>query len=174
MKLGTIGVGNAGSKIVDAMIDFERRTRRDVCRHALVVNTARVDLARPDHVPDSRRILIGDTDARSKGHGVGGDVDVGAAIARRDVDEIRRAFDNVEIHDVDAILVAAGLGGGTGAGAGPVVLRELQEMYDEPVYVLGAPPGRCSPSSTTRTPSSGSTTTPGAPRRPASSRPTAG
>lgn len=141
MKLGTIGVGNAGSKIVDAMIEFEQDTGRDVCRHALVVNTARVDLARPHHVPEGRRLLLGDTDMRSKGHGAGGSVDIGAEIAKRDIDEIRTAFDNVEIHEVDAILVAAGLGGGTGAGAGPVVLEELQGMYDEPVYVLGVLPG---------------------------------
>ena len=141
MKLGTIGVGNAGSKIVDAMLQVERDTGRDVNWHPLIINTARVDLARPHNVPADRRVLIGDTNQLSKGHGAGGDVDVGAEIATQDLDEIRRAFDNVEIHEVDAILVAAGLGGGTGAGAGPVVIDELQRMYDEPVYALGILPG---------------------------------
>lgn len=50
MKLGTIGVGNAGSKIVDEMIEFETLTDRNRCRHVLVINTARTDLAEPDHV----------------------------------------------------------------------------------------------------------------------------
>jgi len=141
MKLATIGVGNAGSKILDRMLEFERQTDRSLCRHALVINTARTDLAKPDHVPEDRRVLIGDTHQKAKGHGVGGDVDVGADVARQDIEEIRRAFDDVEIHEVDAILVTAGLGGGTGSGAGPVVIDELQEMYDEPVYGLGVLPG---------------------------------
>lgn len=142
MKLGTIGVGNAGSKIVDKMVEFETLTDRNLCRHVLVINTARTDLAKPDHIPDERRVLIGDTHQKAKGHGVGGDVDVGAEVAQNDIDEIRRAFDDVEIHEVDAILVAASLGGGTGSGAGPVVINELQKMYDEPVYALGVLPGK--------------------------------
>jgi len=142
MKLGIIGVGNAGSKIVDKMVEFEQLTNRQLCRHVLVINTARTDLAKPTHVPEGRRVLIGDTNPKAKGHGVGGDVDVGAEVARNDIDEIRRAFDDVEIHEVDAILVAASLGGGTGSGAGPVVIDELQRMYDEPVYALGVLPGK--------------------------------
>ena len=142
MKLATIGVGNAGSKVVDRMLEFEADTGRDLCRHVLVINTARTDLAKPDHVPADRRILVGDTHQKAKGHGVGGDGEVGAEVARNDIDEIRRIFDDVEIHEVDAILVAAGLGGGTGSGAGPVVIDELQKMYDEPVYGLGILPGQ--------------------------------
>ncbi|ARS90014.1 tubulin/FtsZ family protein [Natrarchaeobaculum aegyptiacum] len=141
MKLATIGVGNAGSKIIDRMLEFEQETGRNLCRHVLVINSARTDLAKPDYVPEDRRVLIGDTHQKAKGHGVGGDVEVGAEVAKHDIDEIRRAFDDVEIHEVDAILVAAGLGGGTGSGAGPVVIDELQKMYDEPVYGLGILPG---------------------------------
>ena len=74
--------------------------------------------------------------------GVGGDVEVGAEVAKNDIDEIRRAFDDVDIHEVDAMLVCASLGGGTGSGAAPVVINELQKMYDEPVYGLGILPGK--------------------------------
>lgn len=142
MKLATIGVGNAGTKIVDRMLEFEQQTNRNLCRHVLAINTARTDLAKPEYIPENRRILIGDTHQKAKGHGVGGDVDIGAAVAKNDIDEIRRAFDDVEIHDVDAILVSAGLGGGTGSGAGPIIIDELQNMYDEPVYGLGILPGK--------------------------------
>ena len=141
MKLATIGVGNAGTKILDRMLEFEQETGRNLCRHALAINTARTDLAKPDYIPEDRRVLIGDTHSQAKGHGVGGDVDVGADVAQTDIEEIRRAFDDVEIHDVDALFVSAGLGGGTGSGAGPVVIEELQKMYDEPVYGLGVLPG---------------------------------
>jgi cell division GTPase FtsZ len=142
MKLGTIGVGNAGSKIVDKMVEFETITDRNLCRHVMVINTARTDLSKPDHIPEDKRILIGDTHQKAKGHGVGGDVEVGAEVAKNDIDEIRRAFDDVDIHEVDAILVCASLGGGTGSGAAPVVINELQKMYDEPVYGLGILPGK--------------------------------
>ncbi|MFA9518165.1 tubulin/FtsZ family protein [Halopenitus sp. H-Gu1] len=142
MKLATIGVGNAGSKLIDRMIEFERDTGRNLCRHALVINTARTDLAKPEYIPEDRRVLIGDTHRKAKGHGVGGDAEVGAEVAKTDIDEIRRVFDDVEIHNVDAILVAAGLGGGTGSGAAPVVIDEIQKMYDEPVYGLGVLPGK--------------------------------
>jgi cell division GTPase FtsZ len=142
MKLATIGVGNAGTKILDRMLEFEDQTNRSLCRHAMAVNTARTDLAKPDFIPPDRRVLIGDTHQEAKGHGVGGDVEVGADVAKTDIEEIRRAFDDVEIHDVDALLVLAGLGGGTGSGAGPVVIDELQKMYDEPVYGLGVLPGK--------------------------------
>ena len=142
MKLGTIGVGNAGSKIVDKMVEFEAITDRNLCRHVMVINTARTDLSKPDHIPEDKRILIGDTHQKAKGHGVGGDVEVGAEVAKNDIDEIRRAFDDVDIHEVDAILVCASLGGGTGSGAAPVVINELQKMYDEPVYGLGILPGK--------------------------------
>ncbi|MEF8937063.1 MAG: tubulin/FtsZ family protein [Halovenus sp.] len=141
MKLATIGVGNAGTKILDRMLEFEQETNRNLCRHALAINTARTDLAKPDFIPEDRRVLIGDTHQEAKGPGVGGDVDVGADVAKTDIEEIRRAFDDVEIHDVDALFVSAGLGGGTGSGAGPVVISELQKMYDEPVYGLGVLPG---------------------------------
>lgn len=141
MKLATIGVGNAGSKLIDQMIEFEFETGRNLCRHALVINTARTDLAKPQHIDEDRRVLIGDTHRKARGHGVGGDAEVGAEVAKTDIDEIRRVFDDVEIHEVDAVLVAAGLGGGTGSGAAPVVIDELQKMYDEPIYGLGVLPG---------------------------------
>jgi len=142
MKLATIGVGNAGSKIVDRMLEFESKTDRNLCRHVHAINTARTDLAKPDYIPEDRRLLIGDTNQKAKGHGVGGDVEVGAEVAQKDIDEIRRAFDDIEIHQVDAILVVAGLGGGSGSGGGPVVIDALQQMYDEPVYALGVLPGK--------------------------------
>ncbi|MFC7187606.1 tubulin/FtsZ family protein [Halorubrum yunnanense] len=141
MKLATIGVGNAGSKLIDQMIEFEFETGRNLCRHALVINTARTDLAKPRNIDGDRRVLIGDTHRKARGHGVGGDAEIGAEVAKTDIDEIRRVFDDVEIHEVDAVLVAAGLGGGTGSGAAPVVIDELQKMYEEPIYGLGILPG---------------------------------
>jgi len=142
MKIAAIGLGNAGGKITDKLLWFERTTDRDLIRSAVAVNSARVDLARLEHLPEENRFLIGQTDPRVKGHGVGADPDLGAEITRQDQYEIERALDAVPIHEVDAFLLVAGLGGGTGSGGAPSLARTLHERYDEPVYGLGVLPSK--------------------------------
>jgi cell division GTPase FtsZ len=39
-------------------------------------------------------------------------------------------------------MIVAGLGGGTGSGGAPALAKELQRIYDVPIYVLGILPGR--------------------------------
>ncbi|MUV85188.1 cell division protein [Natronomonas sp. CBA1123] len=140
MKLALIGFGNAGSKITDKLLEFERETGRTLTSAALAVNSARVDLERLEYVPEENRVLIGQTDHRSKGHGAGGDPDLGAEIAEQDAHEIERALDRVPIYAIDAFLIVAGLGGGTGSGGAPVLAETLRETYNEPVYGLGVLP----------------------------------
>ena len=138
MKLALIGVGQAGGKLVDAFLEFDERTGGNVVRSATAVNTARTDLQGLSRVPTSNRLLVGES--RVKGHGVGADNELAAEIANEDLDEITGALDAVPVHDVDAFLVLAALGGGTGSGAGPVLVRHLQRIYTEPVYGLGVLP----------------------------------
>jgi cell division GTPase FtsZ len=90
--------------------------------------------------PLDRQVLI--CGARLKRHGTGADNELGAAVAEDDLGEVMRALDDVAVHEVDAVLVIAGLGGGTGSGAAPVIARELRRRYAEPVYGLGILPGR--------------------------------
>ncbi|QLH81927.1 tubulin/FtsZ family protein [Halosimplex pelagicum] len=140
MNLAVIGFGNAGGKVVDKLLAFESNTGRSLCRFALAVNSAEIDLAKLDYVPRDNRILIGQTDQRVKGRGAGADPEVGATIARQDHHEIERAMDGVPIHDIDGFLVVAGLGGGTGSGGAPVLAETLSDRYAEPVYGLGVLP----------------------------------
>ena len=58
------------------------------------------------------RILIGQT--LVKGHGVGTDNATGAKITFDEIDTIISAIDKKGTHDVDAFMIVAGLGGGTG------------------------------------------------------------
>jgi cell division GTPase FtsZ len=44
--------------------------------------------------------------------------------------------------DVEAVVIVAGLGGGTGSGGAPALAKELRRVYERPVYVLGILPGR--------------------------------
>lgn len=136
MKLAVIGFGNAGGKITDRLVAYETETGRSLCRFTAVINTANIDLERITNVPAEHRVLVGQTDERSKGHGVGADPDLGAEIARLDLPEIERVLDSVPLHEVDAFLIVAGLGGGTGSGGGPIIAERLSERYGEPVYGL--------------------------------------
>jgi cell division GTPase FtsZ len=139
MKLAMIGFGQAGGKIVDKFLEHDQRTGSQVVRSAVAVNTAKADLLGLEQIPQENRVLIGQ--ARVKGHGVGADNELGAEIAEEDIDEIQGAIDSIPVHEVDAFLIVAGLGGGTGSGGSPVVAKHLKRIYTEPVYGLGVLPG---------------------------------
>ncbi len=139
MKLAMIGFGQAGGKVVDKFLEYDKRTGSEIVRAAAAVNTAKADLMGLEHVPESQRVLIGQS--RVKGHGVGADNELGAEIAEEDIDEVQGAIDSIPVHEVDAFLVVAGLGGGTGSGGAPVLAKHLKRIYTEPVYGLGVLPG---------------------------------
>ncbi|ERH03873.1 MAG: cell division GTPase [Halorubrum sp. J07HR59] len=139
MKLAMIGFGQAGGKIVDKFLEYDKRTGSEIVRAAVAVNTAKADLRGLKHIPEDQRILIGQS--RVKGHGVGADNELGAEIAEQDIDEIQSAVDAIRVHEVDAFLIVAGLGGGTGSGGSPVMAKHLKRIYTEPVYGLGVLPG---------------------------------
>jgi len=139
MKLALIGFGQAGGKIVDKFVQYDQRTGSEIVRAAIAVNTAKADLMGLEEIPESQRVLIGQS--RVKGHGVGADNELGAEIAEEDMDEVQGAIDSIPVHEVDAFIVVAGLGGGTGSGGAPVLAKHLKRIYTEPVYGLGVLPG---------------------------------
>jgi cell division GTPase FtsZ len=139
MKLAMIGFGQAGGKILDKFIEYDKRHGSGIVRAAVAVNTAKADLMGLEHVPKENRVLIGQS--RVKGHGVGADNELGAEIAEEDIDEVQGAIDSIPVHEVDAFLVISGLGGGTGSGGSPVIAKHLKRIYTEPVYGLGVLPG---------------------------------
>jgi cell division GTPase FtsZ len=139
MKLAMIGFGQAGGKIVDKFVEYDERTGSDIVRSAVAVNTAKADLMGLEKIPEDNRVLIGQS--RVKGHGVGADNELGAEIAEEDIDEVQGSIDNIPVHEIDAFLIVAGLGGGTGSGGSPVLAKHLKRIYTEPVYGLGILPG---------------------------------
>jgi len=139
MKLAMIGFGQAGGKIVDKFLEHDAETGSNIVRAAVAVNSAKADLMGLQHIPEENRVLIGQS--RVKGHGVGADNELGAEIAEEDIDEIQGSIDSIPVHEVDAFLVVAGLGGGTGSGGSPVIAKHLKRIYTEPVYGLGVLPG---------------------------------
>ncbi|AXG07809.1 cell division protein [Haloplanus rubicundus] len=141
MKLALVGIGGAGSRLVDTIRGVETAGDRKLCYgHLLTVDISRTVDDEFDHVPPEKHVTIGDTH-REVDSGVDGDQDLAVEISRTDFPEIHRTLDSIPMRKLDGVLVVAGLGGGTGSGAGAVLVERLQDMYDKPVYVLGVLPG---------------------------------
>jgi len=137
MRVFFIGFGQAGGKVVDMFIEQDRRLQTQNFR-GIAVNTARTDLMGLEHIEMKDRLLIGQTVV--KGHGVGTDNVTGARVTADEIDSIINAIDTRGTHDVDAFVIVAGLGGGTGSGGSPVLARHLKRIYREPVYAIGILP----------------------------------
>lgn len=137
MQLGIIGVGGAGGKIVDELLQYESETGYNFVHDAVVFNTAKSDLMGLSTISKDKRILIGEK--RVKGHGCGSDIQLGAQIFEDSIQEVQLELDDIPVYDVDAVLVVAGLGGGT-AGGSPVIAKQIRRVYRKPVYGLGVLP----------------------------------
>jgi cell division GTPase FtsZ len=136
MKVVLIGVGQAGGKVTQALAEFDYEMGFEAVQGAFAVNTAKSDLQNLD----LDTMLIGQD--RVKGHGVGGDNELGAEIMQEQATEVMDELDGRIATDADAVMVVAGLGGGTGSGGAPALARELRRVYQIPIYVLGILPGR--------------------------------
>jgi len=91
MNLAVIGFGNAGGKIADRLLAFERETGRSLSAFSMAVNAAAIDLEKLEVIPEAKRLLIGQTHEQVKGRGAGADPELGAEVTRQDLNEIERA-----------------------------------------------------------------------------------
>jgi len=134
MRLGVIGFGQGGGRVVDRLLKQDvESSGANIVQGVAAVNTAKSDLQGLEYVPEDRQILIG------KGHGVGADNEQGAKVTHDYLQEVMDGINDFTTK-IDAYLVVSALGGGTGSGGAPVVIRELQKMYDEPIYSLSILP----------------------------------
>ncbi len=140
MRVFVIGYGQAGGRVADTFLEFAKRTGQNFVIRALAINTARSDLIGLKNIPMEDRLLIGES--LTKGHGIGADNELGAKVATDEIYTIQSAIDRRGSHQVDAFLIIAGLGGGTGSGGAPVLARRLKKLYEEPVYGLGILPAK--------------------------------
>jgi len=136
MKVVLIGVGQAGGKVTQTLAEFDYEMSFGAVKGAFAVNTASADL----QSLDIDTMLVGQD--RVKGHGVGGDNELGAEIMQAESTEVMDQLDDRITSEVEAVLIVAGLGGGTGSGGAPALSAELRRIYDVPIYVLGILPGR--------------------------------
>ena len=121
-----IGVGGGGSNAVDRMV----RARIPAVGF-VACNTDAQALRRSSA---ETKIRIGD--AITHGLGSGGDPDIGRQAAEDDEDKIARA-----VAGADLVFVTAGLGGGTGSGAAPIVAANARGQGALTIAVVTKPFG---------------------------------
>ncbi|MBO4472875.1 MAG: cell division protein FtsZ [Clostridia bacterium] len=125
-KILVIGVGGAGNNAVNRMIDAEITSAEFA-----VANTDMQDLM--SSITDSRmKILLGRT--TTKGLGAGSNPSIGKKAAEES-DSIIRSL----LKDVNLLFITAGMGGGTGTGAAPVIARIAHEMDILTIAVVTTP-----------------------------------
>lgn len=112
-KIKVMGVGGGGGNAVSSMIDGEAISGVEF----IAVNTdAQVLLA--NKAPT--KLQIGEK--LTKGLGVGGNAELGKQAAEESVEKIKEL-----LVDSDMVFVTAGMGGGTGTGACPIIAKLAKE-----------------------------------------------
>lgn len=138
MDIAAIGVGGAGGRIVDRLArELGTGTASPlVTVHAIDTDTASLDAL--GAIPTENRHVIGQFE--TGGEGTDGDRDLAADIVAEERMEIRRAVEDGIPTTVDAIVVAAGLAGGTGSAVAPALVAGLAKVYEQPVYAVSILP----------------------------------
>jgi cell division protein FtsZ len=119
-----IGVGGGGSNAVNRMIRAEMMGVEFIS-----VNTDAQALLQSDA---PHKIRIGDK--MTRGLGAGADPSVGQRAAEEDSEKIYEA-----LKDADMIFITAGMGGGTGSGAAPVIAEIAKDLGSLTVGVVTKP-----------------------------------
>jgi cell division protein FtsZ len=119
-----IGVGGGGSNAVNRMIRAEM-----MGVEFIALNTDSQALLQSDA---PHKIRIGDKITR--GLGAGGDSSIGQKAAEEDTEKITEA-----LRDSDLVFITAGLGGGTGSGAAPIVAEIAKDLGALTIGVVTKP-----------------------------------
>jgi cell division protein FtsZ len=123
-KIKVIGVGGAGGNAVIHMINNNIQGADFIC--------ANTDSQALDRATGSTILKLGDNVTR--GLGAGADPQVGKAAAERD----RAAIEEL-LSGADMIFITAGMGGGTGTGAAPVIAEIAKDLGALTVAVVTKP-----------------------------------
>ncbi len=129
LRIGVVGLGQCGGNLAAG---FAAQGYP-----ALAVNTSQIDLRTLSALQEHARIYIGIDGI----NGTGGSRPIGEQCLRERAAEVEAAAD--DLGPVDALLVAAGLGGGTGANLAALV--ELLATDARPVLALGVLPATAEP-----------------------------
>ncbi|HEY0270895.1 MAG TPA: cell division protein FtsZ [Sphingomonas sp.] len=123
-RISVIGVGGAGGNAIANMIEAEVQGV-----DFLVANT---DAQALNHSPAERRIQLG---LRiTQGLGAGSRPEIGRAAAEETLEAVEKALDGAHM-----CFIAAGMGGGTGTGAAPVIAKAARDRGILTVGVVTKP-----------------------------------
>ena len=123
-KIKVIGVGGGGNNAVNRMIESGVKGVEFIA-----ANTDRQALKAS---LSSTKLQLGEK--VTKGLGAGGNPEVGEVSAEESRDEIKNSLEGT-----DMVFIAAGMGGGTGTGAAPVVAKIAKELGILTVGVVTKP-----------------------------------
>ncbi len=123
-QIKVVGVGGAGGNAINRMID-SGLSRVEF----IAINTDKQVLSRSRA---STTIAIGEN--VTKGLGAGGNPEIGMKAVEEDRDRVAEAM-----RGADMVFVTAGMGGGTGTGASPIVAEIAHEMDCLTVGVVTTP-----------------------------------
>mgnify|MGYP006412025053 CR=1 FL=1 len=124
-SLKVIGIGGGGGNAVNSMMNSDDLTVVEF----VVANT---DIQALSLSPAKSKIQIGSK--ITKGLGAGSNPDIGRRSAEEDLDTVLS-----KIADSDILFLTAGLGGGTGSGALPVIAQAAKEAGILTVVVVTKP-----------------------------------
>ena len=113
VQIKVVGVGGGGGNAVNRMVDAGVRGVEFIA-----INTDKAALLKSKA---THKIQIGEK--LTKGQGAGASPDKGENAAQESKDEIAAA-----LRSADMVFIAAGMGGGTGTGAAPVVAQIAKEL----------------------------------------------
>jgi cell division protein FtsZ len=123
-KIKVIGVGGAGGNAINNMIAAKLKGVEFI--------TANTDSQNLERSTCPYKIQLGPTVTR--GLGAGADPEIGRMSAEESINEVRDA-----LSESDMVFLTAGMGGGTGTGAAPVLARESRESGALTVAVVTKP-----------------------------------
>jgi cell division protein FtsZ len=123
-RIKVVGVGGGGGNAVNNMICSAMK--------GVTFIVANTDVQALKHSKAEHKIQLGEK--LTKGLGAGADPEVGREAAQESVDQIREV-----LQGCDMVFVTAGMGGGTGTGAAPIIARVAKEMDALTVAVVTKP-----------------------------------
>ncbi len=125
-NIKVIGVGGGGNNAVNRMVSAGINSAEFV---AINTDKQALMMSRAKH-----RIQIGEK--LTGGKGAGSDPDIGAKAAEESRDLIKEV-----LNGTDLVFITAGMGGGTGTGAAPVIAKMAKEMGILTIAVVTKPFG---------------------------------
>ena len=119
-KLKVVGVGGAGGNAINDMIESNITTVEFIA-----INTDQQDL---DRSKAATKVLLG------RGMGAGADPEKGRIAAKESEEKIKEVLEGT-----DMLFITAGMGGGTGTGASPIIAEVAKAMGILTVAIVTKP-----------------------------------